>query len=177
MYRYGRKVVDSGISDVLYWHWNIELPHKNFLGSWELKRVDTWYSTLWDDDGITVGAVDGSSEGLIVGTSVGAVEGPTVGTVLGTSLGDDDGITVGEVDGSSDGLTLGTVLGTSLGDDDGITVGAVDGSSEGLIVGTSVLLFCCFVILYFFGRDEMNSKKFIIFQETDWSYEGILSRF
>ena len=31
MYRYGRNAVHSGISDVLYWHWNIELPHKNFL--------------------------------------------------------------------------------------------------------------------------------------------------
>jgi hypothetical protein len=31
MYRYGRNAVHSGISDVLYWHWNIELPHKSSL--------------------------------------------------------------------------------------------------------------------------------------------------
>ncbi len=42
--------------------------------------------SLRNDDGITVGAVDGSSDGLILGISVGADEGPVVGIVLGTSL-------------------------------------------------------------------------------------------
>ena len=31
MHRYGRDAMHSGISDVLYRHWNIKLPHKNFL--------------------------------------------------------------------------------------------------------------------------------------------------
>ena len=53
-------------------------------------------SSLGNDDGITVGSADGSSEGLTLGTSV---EGPDVGPVLGTSLGDDDGITEGAADG------------------------------------------------------------------------------
>jgi len=60
-------------------------------------------TSLGNDDGITVGAVDGSSDVLILGNTVGADEGPVVGIVLGTSLGNDDGITVGAVDGSSDG--------------------------------------------------------------------------
>jgi len=40
-----------------------------------------------DDDGITEGAADGSSDGLRLGTVIEAVEIPAVGTELGTSLG------------------------------------------------------------------------------------------
>jgi hypothetical protein len=86
--------------------------------------------TLGPADGIALGEVDGTSDGIPLGPIDGLALGEVDGTSDGIPLGPADGLALGEVDGIRDGVALGVMDDIALGEVDGISDGTIDGPWE-----------------------------------------------
>ena len=76
---------------------------------------------------------DGIDDGLLVGSLVGSSEGIELGSLDGTELGFNDGTLLGAKDGSLDGIGLGPDGGNKIGTEEGSRDGSALGSNDGVL--------------------------------------------